>query len=238
MYHWTPDMIRFMADASAYGDYHRRLAEMIRPCFRTEQHLCDAGCGLGDLSLELAPYFEKVTAIDIKPQPIAILRRHRTERGINNIEALEGDVRLLPPLQPYDGMVFCFFGRSEEILEIARLQCSGTVVVIKKNYDTHRFSVGNYPTGPDGYSRMQTLLTNRQIPFECRTASLEFGQPFRCFEDIRAFYSCYSRDQDPSLLTDAFFRSRVTETGRDDFPLYMPHKRQIGLICFQSGDIR
>lgn len=238
MYHWTPDMIRFMDDASAYGDYHRRLAEMIRPFLGDGQHICDAGCGLGNLSLELSLFFEKITAIDIKSRPVDILRRHCTERGINNIDALEGDIRLLPPEKPYDGMIFCFFGRSEEILEIARQQCRGTVAVIKKNYIAHRFSVGNYPSGPDGYSRMQTLLTDRQIPFECRTASLEFGQPFRCFDDIRVFYDCYSRDQDPSLLTDEFFRSRVTETGREDFPLYMPHQRQIGMICFQSGDIR
>ena len=85
---------------------------------------------------------------------------------------------------------------------------------------------------------MQALLTERQIPFESRTASLEFGQPFRSFEDIRAFYNCYSRDEDPSVLTDDFLRGKVIETGRKDFPLYMPHQRQIGMICFQSGDIR
>ena len=28
---------------------------------------------------------------------------------------------------PYDGMIFCFFGMSEEILEIAARQCQGTV---------------------------------------------------------------------------------------------------------------
>lgn len=231
-------MIRFMADASAYGDYHQRLAEMLLPYLGAAEHICDAGCGLGDLSAALAPSVPRITCVDIKPQAAAFLRAHCAAENITNIEVLEGDIRLLPPEKPYDGMIFCFFGRSEEILEIAGRQCRGTVAVIKKNYSVHRFSVGNYPTGPDGFSHMQALLTERQIPFESRTASLEFGQPFRCFEDVRAFYNCYSRDEDPDTLTDAFLRSRVIETGREDFPLYMPHRRQIGLICFNAGDIR
>lgn len=238
MYHWTPDMIRFMADASAYGDFHQRLAELILPYFGTVDHICDAGCGLGDLSVRLAPSVSRITCVDIKPQAAAFLRTHCAAENIRNIKVLEGDINMLQPAEPYDGMIFCFFGQSEEILEIARQQCCGTVAVIKKNYSTHRFSVGNYPTGPDGYSHMQALLVQRQIPFKSRTAALEFGQPFRNFEDIRAFYNCYSRDKDPALLTDEFLRSRVVETGREDFPLYMPHQRQIGLIFFQSGDIK
>ncbi len=238
MYHWTPDMIRFMEDASAYGNYHRRLADMIVPYFKKTGHICDAGCGLGDLSLELSDSFERITAVDIKPQAIAVLRDHCKARGVVNIEAVEGDICLLPPEKRYDGMVFCFFGRSEEILEIVRRQCEGTVCVIKKNYSTHRFSVGKYPTGGDDYSHMQTLLTGLNIPFSCASASLEFGQPFRCFEDVRTFYRCYSRDEDPSVLTDAFLRSKIIETGHERFPLYMPHRREIGLVVFQSRDLR
>ena len=238
MYHWTPDMIRFMEDASAFGTYHRELAGMLLPNFRGTQHICDAGCGLGDLSLALAGDIPQITAVDIKPQAAAVLREHCAEKQIRNIRVIEADIRAVPPSEPYDGMIFCFFGKSEEVLEIARSQCRGTVAVIKKNYGTHRFSVGTYPTGPDGYTRMRSLLDGRKIPYECRSTALEFGQPFRCFEDIRVFFRCYSRDEDPSVLTDEFLRGQVIETGRDDFPFYMPHQRQIGLICFQSGDIQ
>ena len=164
MYRWTPDMIRFMNDASAYGDYHRRLAEMILPYFSGAEHICDAGCGLGDLSLALSGVIPRITGIDINPRPLAALRDHCVRHGITNIRAVEGDIRLNPPQIPYDGMIFCFFGKSEEILDIARQQCRGTVAVIKKNYSVHRFSVGQYPTGQDGYIRMQTLLNERRIP--------------------------------------------------------------------------
>lgn len=234
MYHWTEDMIRFMKDASAYGTYHRQLASILQPYFSGSRHVCDAGCGLGDLSLELAGAIPEITSIDIKPQAVEVLREHCTQRKITNIHAITGDIRTWKPDKPYDGMIFCFFGKSEEILEIAHSQCRGPVAVVKKDYNTHRFSVGNYPTGPDGFSRMQLILSERKIPFEQQRAVIEFGQPFRCFEDIRKFYLCYMRDEDPSVLTDEFLKNKVIETGRNDFPLYMPHQRKLGIITFRT----
>lgn len=238
MYHWTADMIRFMKDASGYGDYYFRLAERILPYLKNCRHICDAGCGLGELSVRLAPEIPMITAVDIKPQAMAVLRETCRKQEISNIRALEGDINLLPPARPYDGMVFCFFGRSEEILKIAKAQCAGTVAVIKKNYSTHRFSRGEYPTGPDGYHRMMSILEARGIPFRNSDVSLEFGQPFRSFEDVRTFFRCYSRDEDPSVLTDDFLRSRITETGNPEYPFYMPHQRQIGLIFFDAARIQ
>ncbi len=231
-------MIRFMADASAYGDYHRNLAAEILPYLHGAEHVCDAGCGLGDLSLALSPVIPMITAVDIKPQAAGHLWEKCARRGIGNIRVLEGDIRTLPPETPYDGMIFCFFGMSEEILEIAGQQCRGTVITVKKNYCTHRFSAGSYPAGRDGFSRMRSLLGERGIPYEEKQISLEFGQPFRNFEDVRVFYRCYSRDEDPAVLTDSFLRSKVVSTGRDDFPLYMPHRRELGILVFQSGDIQ
>ena len=238
MYHWTDDMIRFMTDASAYGNYHRKLAEIVLPYLEGTTRLCDAGCGLGDLSIALSPSIPEITAIDIKPQAINVLSRHCTERNISNIRTINHDIHSCPPPEPYDGMVFRYFGRSEDILNIAGEQCRGTVVVIKKNYSRHRFSVGNYPTGHDDYTHMQTILQSKKIPFENRRISLEFGQPFRCFEDVRTFFKCYSRDEDPSVLTDEFLYSKVIQTGKDDFPLYMPHRRESGIICFRSEDLQ
>ena len=238
MYHWTKDMIRFMEDASAYGSYHKKLAALILPYLQGCSHICDSGCGLGTLSVELSYHIEKVTAVDIKPQAVSVLRRQCDELDIKNIDIREGDIHELLPAELYDGMVFCFYGMSEEILDIARAQCRGSIVVIKKNYCSHRFSAGIHPTGPDGYTRMCSLLDSRGIPWQGLQTELEFGQPFRNFEDVRAFYRCYSRDEDPCVLTDEFLRSKVVETGEAEFPLYMPHKRQLGIIHFKTGDIQ
>lgn len=230
-------MIRFMVDASNYGSYHEKLANVIFPYLQAKTHVCDAGCGLGYLSIALSDRIPLITAIDIKPQAVNVLKKNCTERNIRNIRPITGDIHQIPPGKPYDAMIFCFYGRSRDIFEISREQCGGTVVVVKKNYSTHRFSVGKYPSGPDNYNYLLSILNSNGVPHQNREISFEFGQPFRNFEDTRKFFLCYSKDNDPKVLTDEFLRSQVIETGRSDYPIYMPHQRQLGIISFETRDI-
>ena len=146
MFQWSEDMVRFMRQASEYGDYHRRLADWMRPDLHKRDRLCDAGCGLGYLSLALAPYVQHITAADRNGDALAVLRENCAARGIDNIDIRCGDLFSMPPATAYDAMVFCFFGRMEEIAAIAKAQCRGTVFAFKKNYTTHRFSVGSHVT--------------------------------------------------------------------------------------------
>ena len=67
--------------------------------------------------------------------------------------------------------------------------------------------------------------------------ALELGQPFRSWESARRFFEIYSRDEDKSVITDAFLRSKLVETGREDFPLYLPQKRSVGCLKFSSKDL-
>ena len=64
MFRWTDDMIRYMADAGRQTDFHRRLTAELLPYLSPQDRVCDAGCGLGFLSLALAPHVRHVTAAD------------------------------------------------------------------------------------------------------------------------------------------------------------------------------
>lgn len=55
MFRWNKDMIRFLQDASEFCDYHGNLAARIMQEL-PDGDICDAGCGLGYLSLALSPY--------------------------------------------------------------------------------------------------------------------------------------------------------------------------------------
>lgn len=232
MYQWTAETLRFMEDACAYGDYFPTLADAVRPYFRQTDRVCDAGCGPGYLSLALAPFVGRLTAVDADPTALAVLRGKAL--AVPNLSVREGDIETLLPETPYDGMVFNFFGKTEQVLRIARHQCSGTVVIIKKNYAFHRFSAGEYPVEKDGFERAKRVLREEEIDFEAQAMELEFGQPFRCFEDIRSFFRCYSQDESPDVLTDDFLLGRIQKTGREDFPYYLPHRRKIGMIVIPS----
>ena len=53
---WTDESIAFLRDAAAMNRYYETIAEKITPQFQENAHVCDAGCGIGELSLALKPY--------------------------------------------------------------------------------------------------------------------------------------------------------------------------------------
>lgn len=235
---WYEDMVRFMRDASEYGTYNQELVKLMAPYLKKDMHICDAGCGLGYLSLALAPHVRQVTSVEKNPDAIAVLADNCLRLGIHNITPRCGGIDEVIPEEKYDAMVFCFFGHIYEILETARAQCTGTVLIATRNYCTHRFSVGSHKTGSYGYKSAWEVLTEKGIPFEEQTFALEFGQPFKTMKDVRRFFEIYSNDEDKSAITDEFLRSKVVETGEEDFPIYMPHRRSMALLRFDVKDIK
>ena len=232
MYRWTPEMIRYMRCASAYSDYHERLAKLLTPWLGPDSHICDAGCGLGDLAAALAPHVGQVTAVDIDRDALQVLE----EKSLPNVIPLCGDIAKLPPETPYDAMVFCFFGGIEEVLELAAAQCRGDVFIISRNYDTHRFSPGSHPTGNYGVCHAKKTLEQRGIPLQARELEVEFGQPFCSWEDARRFFALYSREQDKTLITDEFLAGKLVK-GKGDGPWYLPSLRKLGFIHLHVEDI-
>lgn len=237
LHYWWEDMVRFMRDASEYGTYNQALADRLAPHLDTTMHICDAGCGLGYLSLALSPYAGQITSVEQNPDAVAVLRANCETRGITNIVPRCGTVQSVVPENPYDAMVFCFFGGIQEILDTVRQQCRGKVFIITRNYTTHRFSVGKHATGSYGYLTASTRLKELGIPYTESFFELEFGQPLRNLEDARRFYEIYSKDEDKTVITDEFLRTKVVPNDHADFPLYLPHRRSLALLIFDSADI-
>lgn len=234
---WYSDMIRFMTDASEYGDYYSRLAGKMQPWLTTDVHICDAGSGLGYLSLALSPHVRQVTAVERHPDAAAVLERNCLQKGIANVHSQCGAVETAIPEEKYDAMVFCFFGTVRDALVIAKQQCRKDVFVFTRNYQNHRFSAGTYASGREGFPDFCAVLEHLEIPFDRETFTLEFGQPFRNLEEAHRFFRIYSKDKNKDVLTDTFVRSQLIDTGREDFPFYMPHPKHIGFIHFSVEDI-
>lgn len=235
MFTWNEDMVRFMRDAGAYNrDYYARLAAWMAPYLSPEDHLCDAGCGLGFLSLELINYVNHITAVDCSELALNVLRENASNQ--QNITTICGNINHFTPQQKYDDMVFSFFGKMEEIWRIAKAQCRGNVFVFKRNYVNRRFSVGECAAGDDSFQNAVTWLGENGVPFAAESLSLEMGQPLRSREEARQFFALYHRG-DVSDITDDFLHERLVETGREDFPLYLPQRREVGCLRFASADL-
>ena len=180
MFRWTDDRIRFMADAANETDFHRRLAAELLPYLTPEDAVCDAGCGLGHLSLALSPYVRTVTAVEREQRALAVLERELALRHIENVYPCCEDVFAHRPEKPYDAMVFCFFGSMDEILSAAKAQCRGRVIAVKRDQTAHRFTVTRQPLGGShGLEAACRRLEELGIPYELKRTAFRFDQPFR-----------------------------------------------------------
>ena len=233
---WNADTIRLMIDASEHASYNRELAALIGRQLSPDSHVCDAGCGLGYLSLELAGRVRRVTAVDISADALDVLRQNCARRGIGNVAIRCGDIEQTTPDAPYDAMVFCLFGGGRDALALAKRQCRGDVFLVLRNYPSHRFSVRRHPMEYTVYQDVRALLDRAGVPYDSEERSLDLGQPFRSLDDARIFFEHYNRDRDEPI-TDEFLMTRVQATGRADFPYYMPHRRDVGIIRVRTADI-
>jgi SAM-dependent methyltransferase len=238
MFHWTPDMLSFMADASRNTDYYRQLVLRIAAIIPDTSHVCDAGCGMGYLSLALARKFYHVTAIDIAPQAVTVLKQNMKAAGIVNLTALCGDITAMTAAVPYDAMVFCLFGKLEQILRIAAKQCSGKLIIIAKDCETHRFSLTHPPLEYANFSGFCRILEKRHIPYTSERACFELGQPLRSLSDAVRFFQTYSKDADPSCVCAENIEKLLVRTDNPDFPYYLPEQKRMGILTVETDAIR
>ena len=224
MFEWDENKVRFRIDSARQTNFHATIAKWLAERFPDPGavSLCDAGCGLGYLSLALAPYFGSVTSIDISPIALAVLEEEAKCRGISNIRICLEDLLGDPSVKPeaYDTMVFSFFGNIGEILKIAGPRCSGQIFIIKKNDQHHRFSVSHAVRKYDSMAWAIADLNSLHLPFTKEDMSIEDGQPLRSLEDAEEFFLLYARGEDAKLITPDYVRSLLEETDDPEFPYY------------------
>lgn len=237
MFIWTPDMLRFMADASEHTDYYAQLAAQLAPFLPRQGHVCDAGCGLGYLSEQLASLCRRVTAVDISPLAFACFQDRLARTPMDNITPLCGDLGALAPRKSYDAMVFCFFGGLHEILKYGRAQCCGKLLIIKKDYDLHRFSLTRQPLQHFRFCDSLTALEELNIPYEAFRTELSLGQPLRSLDDAVLFFQTYSRDERKEDITASSVLPRLQETNSSQFPYYLPQRKKMGIVVIDTADI-
>lgn len=232
-YRWSDDRIRFMEDAGRHTELYRLAAQKLAELTPQGGSVCDAGCGLGFSSIELARWFEQVTAVDISAQALEILAKNAR---VENIRIIEGDVFRRCPKERYQAMLFCCFGRADEIVEAARRQCDGTVLVIQKIARSHRFSTQKVARESFSFSQLELGMQRRNIPYRVWRESVEFGQPLRSIDDGIRFMKLYNR-ADPDEVTEEYVKARVVEQEDVEFPYYLPMRNEMGFLAFDAADI-
>ena len=209
--------------ASEFTGFHEKLAANLA---ENELSGCrsvlDAGCGLGLLSLAFSHYFDSVTAIDMNSDAISSLKDDMAFRATNNISALCGDC--LEYTGGQDAAVLCFFRAPDFRLLSSRYGRVVRVVTAGSKYLSADDGQGRHcmRDGLDG------LLVSQSIKSSYRELSLEFGQPLRDLADAKAFVKSQTPGaSDPEI--ENYLNNILTETGNSEFPLYIPHLKEMGI---------
>ena len=231
MYDWSAEQMAFWRDALRFTDYYRVIAGHIAPYLPPYASVCDAGCGLGALGLALLPHCRTVTCVDREPSVIADLQK----RAPAGLTALCGDVEQCPPPETYDAMVFCLFGSTEQALRIAGRQCRGRIFLVKRDYTHHRFSAGEVPLGDYNAENTARELARRQIPCRTEEFTADFHQPVRSREEARRFFALHDLSDRP--LSPAELEARLCPGPTAEFPLCIPHTKQLRLFIIETADI-
>ena len=230
---WTEEIIAYQRDAVAHGDYYAVLAQKLALHLPEQAHVCDAGCGMGELSLALEPYCAHITAVDCSERAIACLRERAGEKITVRCAALEDAA----PETPYDAMVFCLFGDMEQTLALAAKQCGGTVLLIKRDTQHHYFSAGGEALGRFSADYTEQFLRERGIPFASERFAAEFGQPLRSLEAAECFFALYNRSRDRTFTREEI-AEKLQKGPSAEFPYYLPHEKHLRLFVLSADAVR
>ena len=230
MQFWSAEAVSFMADATEYSDFYRKLTEILLPYLPKDGHICDAGCGLAALGRELSAHCAQVTAIDSSEIAVTAAKSRPLPE---NMEIFCADLHEVE--QTFDAMIFCYFGRIDEILEIAGKMCRGKVVIIKRSCAEHRFSL-NKSSRSYAPDKTRETLDRLEIPCLQRHLSLEFGQPFRSVDDAVSFFRLYDHGTEP--VTAERVLPRLQPISHPAYRYYLSERREMELFVLDAADVR
>lgn len=194
MFLWKKRMAEFMSQAYEYNKSHHSFVNEIKDQINYNDLICDAGCGLGYISLALSPYCRQIHAIDLQEKPLKILKDNISKMNIKNILVKQENIHEMTSSVQYDKMIFSFFGSIEEALSIGKKYCSGQIILLKNDARHHSMSIEKKTYKGPSFVKAKKYLEQHQIPYQVKKIKTEMGQPFRSIEDAVYFFNLYNRN--------------------------------------------
>lgn len=222
---WNPDTIRWYQAANEYTGFYKKIAALIAPKLKGCTNLCDLGCGLGLVDLELCRSIDRITCIDICQEAIDFLKKEAAERNVGNIQALVMDCNDITGC--WDAIFISFFGSRN--FQGFLPHCKKLFAVVSaKNY-TELYPGKYRKFKKNTVAGFKQDLAGKGIPYSLTEVSLNFGQPLISMEDARKFVLNNSPQSSPDEVTD-FLSQNLIETKDKKYPLFLPHVKSIGIF--------
>ena len=229
---WDELEIKWFLDASVYTGFHRTLAEKIIPHLKPEYTLCDIGCGLGRLDLELASHVRELTAIDINENAISQLKQDVKSHCLNNLRAHCRDASAIT--EHFDIFLMSFFGKMG-IFDYMKLCCRKIIRVVNADNKSDLYPAHHRRYGKDTIPIVQKELNAQGIGYDLELCSIEFGQPLESLRDAEQFV-LRNAPEATAEEVNGFQNEYIRHTGREDFPFYLQNRKELGIFIINRED--
>ena len=231
---WNNNSIRWFREASQYTGYNRILSEFLMKYIPHRNTICDMGCGAALIDFELARHFKQVTCVDISEEAISSIQKEIRDNNISNMEAICADGTTFTG--SFDTVIALFHGgpnifehyyplAKEQLIIVTHLGKCGTFSP-EKHRKMHNF----------GVPKTREHLDLKGIKYTYLEQSLEYGQPFRSFEDAMAFMDAYSAPGMTQEEKIENLNNRLQKTGEEEYPYYLPNKKEMGIFIINRKD--
>ncbi|MDD3653149.1 MAG: methyltransferase domain-containing protein [Desulfotomaculaceae bacterium] len=222
---WNSETIRWYQAANEYTGFNKKIAALIAPKLAGYTSLCDIGCGLGLVDMELCQSINKITCIDISGAAIAFLKKTAADRNIKNIHALLQDCSHLTGT--WDVIYISFFG--SRIFKSFLPHCKKLIVVVSAKNKPELYPGSYRKYKKNTVAAFKQDLDSQGIPYSLTEATFNFGQPLASLEDAHKFVLNYSPQASPDEVAN-FLSQNLTETDDKTYPLFLPHNKSIGIF--------
>lgn len=230
-FRWTEDKIGWFLDAAGWVEFHGRLAQELLPYLTKEDTLCDLGCGLGVIDLLLAPHVVHITAVDAEPMVIENLAVRARQAGVDNLRAVNADS--VDVKERFDIVLMSFFGCKPEMFGHYMALAQKRLIRVVNVENSGNLYPGEYRrTKKNLAHEVEQQLDAEGLEYTMLRRSWEFGQPLHSREDGLAYLQSLAPDAPPAALAD-FLDEAAQETGRKNFPLYLPNKKDVGIFIIE-----
>ena len=230
---WNEQTVRWFRNASAYTGYNRKLAQLLLAHIPCRETLCDVGCGLGLIDLELSPYIGQITCVDISAGVISALEQSIRQRGIANVTPVCADALSLQG--QWDTAIALFFG-GYTLLPAYLSRVQDRLILAVHEESKGRFGPADHKAIKcTDVQNVKAFLDAQGIHYHLEIGALEYGQPFPDRQDAEAFVRAYSTPMRQDEL-DAYLSAHLQQTGQEDFPFYLPKEKKFGLFVIRRDE--
>lgn len=228
---WNEGTIRRYIEANEYTGFFKNVAQIIKPKLKGFSSLCDIGCGLGLLDLELHHSIKQTTCTDINQTALTTLQRIIDEKNIDNITTQIMDSNNIEG--QWDIILVSFFGARE--LQNFLPHCKKLIAIVHGDKKGKLSPPKCHTSKKMSVSDVEENLKAEGIHYSLSHHAFEFGQPLTSMEDAKE----YIKDHTSNITTeslDLYLSQKIKKTGEEKYPFYIPHMKKMGIFEIQGEE--